>query len=539
MVKKIIGPILGAPLINRAKIIIGLPDHINISELSCKLYMNDTEITALNRKIEDGANFGIAHNELFRVFIFNYEKLDAGKYNYKFYYSKENAEKELDLDANLTYEDCYFWVDDSFSDNDSFILLSCHKPFDKNNQLKKNGWKMWEELYGLIKKEIEQGSRSIKMLIMAGDQVYNDDIETEYKKDSQLKNNKDKLINRFIEQYHQYWNSPFYKKIVASVPSLAIWDDHDITDGWGSRNEFIDNIPRWQNYYNCAKESYKAYQHSRNLHQLEGCNKNQLSHYCDFGANRIYFLDIRSERNIKNKIFWSQEQQQLFFNSLDKVRNENNIHNIFVVLSTVPFRTNLKTDEVIVNIGTYVPALIKNLKKSKFTWCGWFVLLFYRLTLEYIFDLTDDVADGLSSEANINQFTELLLELHSIIKSGKTVILLSGDIHLGGLTEILLKEGDKINNILQIVSSPISNDPMPKMSSGITTTTSEMTPPNNQEITIKARNIFYISKRNFVRIYPEHLSNSKKAITNPPIHFYLEEHEFPITFSDKFYSGDV
>ena len=109
------------------------------------------------------------------------------------------------------------------------------------------------------------------------------------------------------------------------------------------------------------------------------------------------------------------------------------------------------------------------------------------------------------------------------------MFILSGDIHLGGLTEIIDTRDDNKASILQIVSSPIAYKPMPKVVEGLTTTTSEMVLREcSNEERLFARNIFYISKRNFVQIIPDKMNEGKG------IKFFLEGHQLPLVFPKKF-----
>jgi len=89
-----------------------------------------------------------------------------------------------------------------------------------------------------------------------------------------------------------------------------MWDDHDITDGWGSRedsfikdtNQFSDN---WQNLFDTAKEVFSEMQASRNPDKLS-------SHGFDtaFKIGRAGFIlaDLRSNRNIRDQEIWLDSQ---------------------------------------------------------------------------------------------------------------------------------------------------------------------------------------------------------------------------------------
>jgi hypothetical protein len=148
-------------------------------------------------------------------------------------------------------------------------------------------------------------------------------------------------------------------------------------------------------------------------------------------------------------------------------------------------------------------------------------------------NLTDDIGDGLSSEINAPFLKKILGSLFKIQKEKNiNTWILSGDIHVFGLTEIISCVDQIRYKILQIVASPIAYKPMHKVAEGLTTTTSEIDFPIDKIENSRtfARNIFYTSKRNFCEIYINQMNNPEKR----PIRFYLEDHAYPMTFPSSF-----
>ena len=176
MSKRIIGPFLGPRGISGMSINIGLPDH-TIDELTCKLICSDQSEKEVPAKPK--------HN-CFRLFQFEIENLNPQEtYKYQFSYRDKNGElKELDLGNGLTYEDCKFKVLGNDKES-SFVLLSCNNPFETEDGSADNGWAMWEELEAFLEKD-----HSVRLIVLGGDQVYNDDIEEEFlSKDKKTKKN--------------------------------------------------------------------------------------------------------------------------------------------------------------------------------------------------------------------------------------------------------------------------------------------------------------------------------------------------------------
>ena len=154
----------------------------------------------------------------------------------------------------------------------------------------------------------------------------------------------------------------------------------------------------------------------------------------------------------------------------------------------------------------------------------------YALNKVGLAGLSDDMVDSLSSEENRPSFVRVLKRLFQLKNQGKYVTILSGDIHLAGISEFIQIRNGKYSCIPQIVSSPIGNNPMHKLVEGFTTTTSEMEFFCSGDEKIIGRNLFYLSKRNFVKIYPEYLG---KIESRRPILFYFEGHELPMAWHES------
>ena len=538
---KIIGPFLGPRGKNGVEIFIALPEH-QATKLTCKIFENSHEVHSCNSQVDE--------DDIYKLFSFKFEELEENKtYNYEFLLNRET----LPLENGLNKTHCNFRVLGESNEDKSFILMSCHNPFQEEKGSADDGWAVWKQLSDHLQKD-----KGVRLLVLGGDQIYNDDIEKEYikklgKLDSSIEK---KLKKRFIKQYQRYWGHLSYRKVLASTLSIAMWDDHDITDGWGSRpgsfssKENTGFKKNWWKFFEVANEIFKYYQSSRNPTPVH-----KFSTVLDWGNERFILADFRSERNSKKHQLWTEEHKNKVLEKLKSVPE--NIKSIFFVSPVVAFRTNFSGDKRLKRTSKVLFNYRKWFKKSKFL--KWIILLlslilfFNVYFLDYnifcriisqimgiifgIFwilpfipelpDLSDDMEDGLSSDSNMESLKEIMDTLSELARTGKEVYILSGDIHVGGLTEIIdTRETPKIQ-ILQIVSSPIAYKPMPKVVAGFTTTTSEMVVRDcANDKRLFARNIFYLSKRNFVQIFP----NKKESSIN----FHFENHSFPISFPKKF-----
>src|SRR3546814_3583168 len=64
------------------------------------------------------------------------------------------------------------------------------------------------------------------------------------------------LFRRYLELYSQ----PQMAWMVARVPTLAMWDDHDICDGWGSLPHERMDSPLGRSLFEVAREFFLLFQ---------------------------------------------------------------------------------------------------------------------------------------------------------------------------------------------------------------------------------------------------------------------------------------
>src|SRR5690606_28805611 len=95
---------------------------------------------------------------------------------------------------------------------------------------KEQRFAMWERLFSIIS---SPDGENIKLLIQGGDQVYHDDIEkTCLSLLSSETIDEDAITAEVVRIYQHFYGPSHYRKILARIPSVAMLDDHDITDGW-------------------------------------------------------------------------------------------------------------------------------------------------------------------------------------------------------------------------------------------------------------------------------------------------------------------
>jgi alkaline phosphatase D len=125
----------------------------------------------------------------------------------------------------------------------NFALYSCNDPYKDDA-----GPQPWKHLCAAL------ADRRADFVIGGGDQVYVDCSRTDIWK--WLKNRKadfrtlsdgqrlNRMKSLYQDVYRGYWGFPFIQQVFRSYPNYMIWDDHEIMDGWGSRdrNELSDAL---------------------------------------------------------------------------------------------------------------------------------------------------------------------------------------------------------------------------------------------------------------------------------------------------------
>ncbi len=150
------------------------------------------------------------------------------------------------------------------------------------------------------------------LLLMGGDQVYSDamwqvipelagwcELSWAQRMATPFTEAMRVAVQEFFENlYLTRWSQPEVAKILASIPSVMMWDDHDIMDGWGSYPWEQHNCPVYQGIFGIAKDCFR-------LFQLQAADalppatlpaQNAFNKGFRMGDMGLLVLDMRSER---------------------------------------------------------------------------------------------------------------------------------------------------------------------------------------------------------------------------------------------------
>lgn len=150
------------------------------------------------------------------------------------------------------------------------------------------------------------------LLLMGGDQVYSDSLWQEVpelkawvnldwlqRKTRAFNQIMRAQVERFFENlYMSRWSQPEVSAALASIPSLMMWDDHDIFDGWGSYSFEQHYCPVYQGIFEVAKSYFQLFQQQSFGAPAPATLPDQtaFNQAYNLGDLGILILDMRSER---------------------------------------------------------------------------------------------------------------------------------------------------------------------------------------------------------------------------------------------------
>ncbi|MEO0819171.1 MAG: alkaline phosphatase D family protein, partial [Pseudomonadota bacterium] len=279
------------------------------------------------------------------------------------------------------------------------------------------------------------------LLLHGGDQIYADeathghplseDWPERLPRDpsrAELQSLRDHLRARFFERYVGIYAAPEVAWLMARVPSLMQWDDHDICDGWGSLQRSRTYSPVGQTLFSVARESALLFQHA-------ACDGDLPARFADPAGNhlgwcveapglRLLAPDLRSERTrrrIMGEGGWAQ---------MEALRQRPAIERTLLVSSVPLLGPRLSILETLL-------VLLPMMQKYE-----------------------DDLRDQWQSRAHREEWCRMLELLRAIAaETGTEVAALSGEIHLATRAEMALGGARVLH---QLVASGISHRAPPK-----------------------------------------------------------------------------
>lgn len=314
------------------------------------------------------------------------------------------------------------------------------------------------------------------VMLGGGDQIYSDSIKLYSPKVAHWINTKNQITkytmkvdlpfrkdmeNFYLKEYLEWygfghWHGSTEKSMttqrllplaLATIPSINIWDDHDIIDGFGSYNDSFMQTEVFSNIGQAAYKYYMLFQHHVSIDEKEpylstknwilgsnpGAYIKEKSHsiWTKLGPNMALLgLDCRTERKLKQVISW--DTYKLLFQrvsaeiELSQKQKEQRIDHLLVMLGIPIAYTRLIWLEWLFSSKLLAP--LKYLSKKNIVGHG--LLNDFNGDVELLDDLNDHWC-ARYHKAERNFLVSKLQDLSA--KYGVRVTILSGDVHLASI----------------------------------------------------------------------------------------------------------
>ncbi|MDQ4003161.1 MAG: alkaline phosphatase family protein [Actinomycetota bacterium] len=317
-------------------------------------------------------------------------------------------------------------------------------------------------------------------LVLLGDQVYADEVSMgcrEFIRSRRdTKQSPGEEVADFEEYTHLYWDSwkdPAIRWLLSTIPSVMIFDDHDVHDDWNTSEAWVRQMrkePWWEERIVGAFMSYWIYQHLGNLspeeleedelfaqvqeakdptrvlreYAYQADRDVRLARWCfhrDFGRVRLLMIDARAARVLEERNrsmlddeewAWIEEKATGDFDHF--------LLGTSLPLFLSPGLHHLEAASEAVCRGAWgrLAARLGESIRQKLDLEHWAA---FHDSFENLVELLRSVAFGERSEG----------------RPPASIVVLSGDVHHGYLAEISFGDGAQKSPLYQSAGSPLRN----------------------------------------------------------------------------------
>jgi hypothetical protein len=226
--------------------------------------------------------------------------------------------------------------------NPRMAYASCngfsHPKYMKHVDRKNRLWEQMDEKHGI---------KPYHLLLLGGDQVYADPIWEAVASIKQWNHLPDKAayaspftpematdVEKFyFDLYVDRWEQPEVRAMMTRVPSVAMWDDHDIFDGWGSYLPGRQNCPVFQGIGGIATKAFAVFQqHVTADEKRPGNIAPDYGYSFGYVVGKIGILaiDMRFERSLDAVL--SPQHWSLIYSWIDGLKGLDHL----ILLSSIP-----------------------------------------------------------------------------------------------------------------------------------------------------------------------------------------------------------
>ncbi len=340
--------------------------------------------------------------------------------------------------AFYTLDDERYRVAADLADDARIAYVSCNgqahddeeRPLEERNR-------MWCRLAG------EHEREPFSLMLHGGDQLYADDVlhahgtieawsesDDDEKAGHAFTDEADEAAEAYLfRRYVKLYAQPEIAPLLASVPSLMMWDDHDIIDGWGSLSEPLLDSPVGQGLFQTARRMFRLFQRGETSEHpavSAGNGDRSLGFTAAFPDFDIIVPDLRSERRPDRVM--GQDGWLVVTRALTR---QNRAKRLFLMSSVPLLGPRLSWIEALIG---YVPRLWR---------------------------YEDDLRDQWQSQAHREEWKRFLRLLErTMAENGGDLTVLSGEIHLATRAEMQLRGAGRLH---QLVASGIAHHPPPRL----------------------------------------------------------------------------
>lgn len=290
------------------------------------------------------------------------------------------------------------------------------------------------------------------LLLLGGDQVYSDEIWKSVKALEEwtdlpigqrvtavwTKSLNDAVDAFFCNLYLTRWTQPEVHGVLQAIPSIMMWDDHDIFDGWGSYPAALHNCPVYQGLFKVATNYFHALQQQLAVGERHpSVLQNQTAYTVGFrnmGNVALLVMDLRFERKPEPEQIVSPLNWDAIFAWLEAEETPGHL----VVMSSIPVAyLDLNLIENLLGILPGQP------------------------------ELEDDLRDHWRSTPHMQERLRLIHRLFKYSESKRRrITILSGDVHVGAACAIESSRSQNAGNanvMNQLISTGIVHPAPPSL----------------------------------------------------------------------------
>lgn len=426
------------------------------------------EVEQPNVNYEIGPGTNIANNTI---------ELDSGLFQGTCFYSEGNLRfyrYSIDIQMTEIEQMCKYSVDGNSEAQYRFFIPSYNMNFNTIS-VSCNGFSLSVDTtvfkgslwYDILKKH--EYTR-YHVILGGGDQIYSDSVKIyceQFKKWLQMKDPikkysmkastsfKEELNSFYLKEYLEWYGFGYWKGATeksqtsqrcfpiasATIPSINVFDDHDIIDGYGSYSHSFMSTDVFKAVGSSAYKYYMLFQHHTSIEEVEAYEKDPVwilgaengsyisekSHslFCRLGPDMaVLGIDCRTERKLKQ--ICSKKTYDIIFERLREEVEEHELKHLLVMLGVPVAYPRL----------VWLEKLFSSKLLAPLKWLSKKGVIFRGLVNEFNGDVEvlDDLNDHWCAHNHKQERNFLVAKLQDFSAlHGVRITILSGDVHLAAL----------------------------------------------------------------------------------------------------------